>query len=141
MPLSNKPSTGDGVPALGANTPFTYCHRLHQGHEFDALFRHKEFQVQHAFASILAKKNALETNRLGMICSKKIAAKAVTRNRIKRHIREVFRQQVTRQRLPNQCLDILVLCKPNIAQADRQTLRNTLLASFDRLITKAQQKT
>ena len=139
MPLPDKPSTGDGVPVLGANTPFTPCHRLHQHQEFDALFRHKEFQVQHAFAALLAKKNTLETNRLGIICSKKIAAKAVDRNRIKRQIREVFRQQVTQQILPNQCLDILVLCKPKIAKADRQALRNSLHSAFDSLITKAQQ--
>ncbi len=116
---------------------FSYSHRLHQHDEFDDVFQNTDIRINHSSISVLAKRNTLQCNRLGIILGKKTLAKAVARNSIKRQIREIFRQNVTGKSFTLQSLDILVLCKPNINKTDRQTLRNVLLSSFDKLATKA----
>jgi ribonuclease P protein component len=56
---------------------------------------------------IFFSKNTFENSRLGIIASKRLFSKAVDRNRIKREIREAFRQHTIKA----SCLDLVVLVK------------------------------
>lgn len=68
--------------------------------------------------------------RLGLAISRKHARRAVDRNRIKRIAREAFR--VRRQQLPP--VDIIVLSRAGVTEADRAALRSEL----DRLLENLQ---
>jgi len=73
--------------------------------------------------TILIRVNQLTHPRLGLIVSKKCARKAVQRNRIKRQIRESFRQYWTT--LGN--VDIVVMAKTGLAEKPNWDIRNSLL--------------
>lgn len=66
--------------------------------------------------------------RLGLAISKRCAQRAVARNRIKRVVRESFR--LTRWRL--KAIDLVVLCRPDAADADTATLRASLATHWMR---------
>jgi ribonuclease P protein component len=70
---------------------FPASHRLLRSEEFDAVFQNRDFSVSSRSFLLLARKNALDSNRLGMVIAKKNLPRAVDRNRVKRCIREVFR--------------------------------------------------
>ena len=71
---------------------------------------------------MLYRPSGRDSARLGLAVAKKRLKRAVDRNRIKRLIRESFRQQ--RDRLKG--LDIVVLVKPGIEKADNRTLLDAL---------------
>lgn len=64
-----------------------------------------------------------------MAVSRRVSKRAVDRNRIKRLVRESFRQQ--RARLPVQ--DILVIALPEAAKANAESLRTELAKHWQRL--------
>ena len=78
----------------------------------------------------LARKNNLTNPRLGITVPKKRVKKAVGRNRIKRIIRESFRQQ--QHRLPN--IDIVIIAKTGIADLTNQELNLLLEKLWKKLI-------
>jgi ribonuclease P protein component len=59
--------------------------------EFTAALSGKAVAVRRHF-SVFAQTNTVGSSRIGVVVSKKVAARAVDRNRIKRLVREVFRQ-------------------------------------------------
>jgi ribonuclease P protein component len=69
------------------------AHRLTCAREFDAVFNSNEIRASSRFFLILALGNGMETSRLGTVVSKKVAKNAVNRNRIRRLIKESFRQE------------------------------------------------
>ena len=71
---------------------------------------------------VLGKNNDLGYARLGMAISMKIAGNAVRRNRLKRAVRESFRQAGAT--LP--AIDFVVMAKAGATQADRSKLRHSL---------------
>ncbi len=70
--------------------------------------------------------------RIGVVVSRRVSTKAVTRNRIKRQIRESFR---THQAML-QGLDIVAIAQPDAAAADNATLAGSLGAHWRRLAPK-----
>ena len=79
--------------------------------------------------------NDLGHPRFGLTVSRRVG-NAVTRNRVKRYLREAIRKQ--RKRIPG--LDIVVIAKPSAKHCDSMSLRDqiteladTLVASFDTL--------
>jgi ribonuclease P protein component len=72
--------------------------------------------------TVLAVPNTLESPRLGLAISRKVARTAVERNRIKRIIRESFRRNRD-QLCP---LDIVVLGRSDISSQDNGTLSTAL---------------
>lgn len=74
------------------------------------------------YFTLLAVRNDLEHPRLGLAIAKKNVKKAVTRNLIKRTVRENFR--LRRQAIKN--LDIVVLARREAADASSPILRKSL---------------
>ena len=108
---------------------FPSSRRLLRPEEYDVVFNSREYSVNNGLLLVLAKKNNLGFNRLGLIVGKKSLRKAVDRNRIKRQLRESFRQ------LDSLSLDIVVLVRPGVS-VDIQ-VRKTIIKSLDNLKQKA----
>lgn len=68
--------------------------RLKSRPQFDRVFDHKCISRDKYFA-VYACPNNEQMSRLGLVVSRRVSNRAVDRNRIKRQIREDFRQSVT----------------------------------------------
>jgi len=101
----------DSRSSIPISAKFTVAHRLLREDGFDHVI-HAE-NISDIYFRIFFVRNGKENSRLGIIASKKILPSAVHRNRVKRIIREVFRQHNI-----NICkLDIVVMVKHAYAQA------------------------
>jgi ribonuclease P protein component len=78
---------------------------------------------------ILAKENQETYHRLGLAIAKKQLARAVDRNRIKRLAREAFRQLEAQA----PALDMVVLARSGLREADNRTVTSSLNTLFHRL--------
>ena len=72
--------------------------------------------------------NAVNTGRLGITVSKKVSKRAVDRNKIKRLVRESFRD--LHKSLMNN--DFVIIARKNAAKADNGTINETLIKMFKR---------
>lgn len=79
---------------------------------------------------LLFKKNLLSPGRLGIIVSKRVAKKAVTRNRIKRTIRESFR--LWQEKIKG--FDIVIIARQQCDVVDNKKLREGLELLWQKLI-------
>lgn len=86
------PDSQFSTPASQFSVPanFTAAHRLLRGDGFGHVIRAES--VANEYFKIFFSRNDGENAKLGIIASKKVLPRAVCRNRIKRVIREVFRQ-------------------------------------------------
>lgn len=66
--------------------------RLQKNKDFDLVFRGGKSYYSEFFG-LKIKKNSLNYNRFGFIVSLKVSKKAVERNRLKRQVREIIREQ------------------------------------------------
>lgn len=85
--------------------------------------------------TVLARENNIETARLGLAISKKHCRKAAARNRIKRVIRESFRQQ--QQALAG--LDVVVINQSAASLATNGAMTESLERHWQRCIEKRKQ--
>ena len=110
---------------------FPLSHRLLNSEEFDAVFDQKDYSVSNKSLLVLASKNSLGFNRLGLIVGKKSLPRAVDRNKVKRQLREAFR------RLEPMGMDIVVLVRPGIRAKvpvkDNETVGKTIFQTLDNL--------
>lgn len=81
------------------------------------------------YFTVFALANATHHSRLGLTVSRRVAALAVVRNRIKRHVRESYR--LVKTTLPS--VDIVILANSAAATADATTLRRSLSHHFSRI--------
>ena len=81
---------------------------------------------------MLSRRNEINTARLGLTVSRRVARLAVDRNRLKRLAREVFRCQ---QNLPP--LDFVVMANKAAPAAENSILRDSLQRHFDGIIKRA----
>ena len=115
---------------MTATTPLRFPRRAHlrASAEFQAVFGEGK-RVSGAYLRLQARLHAdAELARLGLTVSKRVSKLAVVRNRLRRLLREVFRQQ--RATLP--AGDYVLIAKPEAARADNAALRADLLSLFER---------
>ncbi len=74
--------------------------------------------------------NQTERNRFGILISVKVSKKAVVRNKIKRQIREIIKEQMSKMR---QGYDCAVICLPGIAEKDYEDIKKSLMGHFGKL--------
>ncbi|MBT4162928.1 MAG: ribonuclease P protein component [Gammaproteobacteria bacterium] len=109
---------------------FPTSRRLCSSEEFDTVFQDREYVVRHACFLFLAKINEQGFNRLGLVIAKKNVHLAVDRNRIKRKVREAFRQMP----VIGDGVDIVVLARPGV-RTEKQVSR-TIDNLFQDLVRK-----
>ncbi len=114
--------------------------RLLKPEEFSHVFK-KPMRSSDRYLTILAVRAVVENTeknektdlklkaRLGLAISKKNARRAVDRNRIKRLIRESFRQHLVK--LP--AIDIVVMAKPVTKNAENQQIFHSLQRHWAKL--------
>jgi ribonuclease P protein component len=117
---------------------FSRHSRLLKEADFKSVFQQPIRSGDESFR-ILARANGIQRHRLGMAVAKKGCATAVGRNRIKRVIRENFRQTMAGQS-PEQALDIVVLSTAAATNHCNKTLDKSLFAHWQRLIGKAESR-
>ncbi|MGH9338424.1 MAG: ribonuclease P protein component [Acidobacteriota bacterium] len=106
---------------------FPKSERLHKRREYAAAYeRGQKVQGDHLVLYVL--ENHLAFNRLGLTVSRRIG-NSVTRSRIKRRLREVFRTNRTAISPPS---DIIVNAKRSAARVSYQALRDDFLSALQR---------
>lgn len=108
--------------------------RLLTPSQFSRIFDHPIKAVSDHF-TLLAKFNDNEHPRLGLTIAKKKEKTAVGRNRIKRVIRESFR--LNQHNMPN--IDIVVLARDKIGDADNQQLHKQLNKLWKKIALRSEQ--
>lgn len=108
---------------------FPKTNRVVDKKDYSRVFNEAERVVASSLV-LLYCNNSLDHCRLGLAISKKHVAKAVQRNRIKRLIREFFRQRKT------QCtgLDIVFVSRPALGGADKPLLLRNLEDMWRKLV-------
>jgi ribonuclease P protein component len=100
--------------------------RLRASRDFGRVFA-QPARASDRFFTVLARPNDAGLARLGLAISRKVAKRAVDRNRLKRIARETFRKQS----LP--ALDFVILARGDAAAAPSHVLAESLAAHFARL--------
>ena len=108
---------------------FSKNQRLLTKAEFQSVFDQAK-KINQRYLLLLFKKNTQPSSRLGIIVSKRVAKKAVTRNRIKRTIRESFRQW--QQKITG--FDIIIIARQQCDVQDNKKLREGLDLLWQKLI-------
>jgi ribonuclease P protein component len=103
--------------------------RLRKRAQFDRVFDQKCSSGDRLFAVHAARMDDLGP-RLGLVVSRRVSTKAVTRNRIKRLVRESFRLA-----LPElDSLDIVVVARSATATETAATIRTSLTRHWKKVI-------
>lgn len=102
--------------------------RLRRPAEFELVFKQNERARTDALL-VMARPNNLRYARLGMVIAKRLLPRAVDRNRVKRCVRETFRQ--LRSDLPACDFVVRLIAKP-VAGREAQDLARTLVRAGQR---------
>ena len=119
-----------GASLVSDTAGFSPDQRLHTPAEFGRVFA-EPARSSDRFFTVLARPSGRSAARLGLTVSRRVAKRAVDRNRIKRLARESFRQHPA---LPP--WDFVVLARAGTDRAERVALRASLDRHFEQL-TKA----
>lgn len=111
--------------------------RLLSSSEFQRVFDAVDWKVSSQHILLLTRKNELNQPRLGLVIAKRHVKLAVQRNRVKRIIRESFRQH---QHELNG-VDIVVLIRPGINKQDNAILFKQLNSLWRKLNKKRHSNT
>jgi len=111
-----------------ARGPFPRQARLLSSDDFGRVFKRAQRSADQDF-TILSRSNDLGWARLGLVVSRKVSPRAVERNRIKRMVRESFRQH--QDQLGQ--LDLVVIGKPAAAARSRTELTRSLERHWSRI--------
>ena len=109
---------------------FSKAYRLVSKHDFQSVFAESN-KISRHFLLALHRSTSLPCPRLGMIISKRYVKTAVSRNRLKRLIRESFRHHAHLL----QGLDIIVLMRKKWTNDMQQKLQGEIEALWQALIT------
>ena len=106
---------------LSPARPFKPAQRLRKKSEFDRVYRDARRSAD-AFFAILARNTGAGVPRLGLAIAARIVGNAVRRNRIKRLVRESFRQH--QHELP--AVDLVVNARSGARDADNAAITRSL---------------
>ena len=95
--------------------------RLTKNFEFKKVYEARR-RWSSPFFTMYVKKNQLDKTRLGVSISKKVG-KSVLRNKIKRRIKEIFRNNMEKIK---KGYDVVISVKPEAANADFKSMENQL---------------
>ncbi|MEM9384083.1 MAG: ribonuclease P protein component [Pseudomonadota bacterium] len=118
---------------MAAAYAFPREHRLTAKRAFDRVFK-QGVRSRDAHFTVLACPNDAPGARLGLAVSRKTARRATVRNRIKRQVRESFRQ-VYRNLPP---ADFVVIAKGPSANLEGTAMRESLSRHWRRLVRKCE---
>ncbi len=107
---------------------FPRCARLTGQHAFADVFA-QPVKSSDRYFTVFARPNHLTYPRLGLAISRKVAKSAVVRNRIKRIVREDFRQR--QQQLGG--LDYVVMARAGLAEQEHAVLSVSLQRHWQRI--------
>lgn len=102
---------------------------LRRKKDFDRVFE----AGQSFYCPILAiksKKNDLEFNRFGIIISLKVSKKAVIRNKIRRRIREILKNNIVKNK---ENRDFVIIVSKNIIDKDFQEIKENILKILEKI--------
>ena len=116
---------------------FSKAQRLLNSDEFSKVFNDAPFRASNPQFLILSRPNQHSAPRLGIVVAKKHVRKAHARNRIKRLIRESFRQK--QHHLP--AIDAIVLARKGADTLTNPETYTALDGLWKRLSQKAKRKT
>lgn len=104
--------------------PYSYSrrYRLASKQEVQSVFDAKPKKFSHHYLLVLTTPNQLGYARLGIIVGKQHVRLAVDRNRVRRIIRESFRQQ----KVELKGFDLIVMVRAQCAKLDSKTIRNDI---------------
>jgi len=111
---------------------FPRAYRLLTPHDYQPVFKQPDIRLSTTHLLVLAKKNNLHHPRLGLAITKKRAPLAVTRNNIKRHIRNSFR--LHKKELHH--YDIVFLLRKNINKQNLATIPSETQQCIEQLLAK-----
>ncbi len=102
--------------------------RLHEKADFQLVFARSDKTVDHCF-TVRYRCNQSSHARLGLAVSRRTSKRAVVRNRIKRVVRESFRQH----RWQLQGFDVIVISRSAAASCDNSALFASLIRHWTKL--------
>ncbi|MAZ89542.1 MAG: ribonuclease P protein component [Cellvibrionaceae bacterium] len=114
---------------------FSKSLRLLNASDYQSVFNDASLRASHQHLLILSRPNLSDSPRLGLVIAKKHIRLAVQRNRIKRILRESFRQH--QQQLGG--VDAVVLARAGLDKLDNEQLHKLFRKQWGRIIKKAKQ--
>jgi len=116
---------------MGASFMLQREHRLTDKRDFQKVFHHGQSFANRYLVLYFVRNSEREHFRVGFSVSKKVG-KAVTRNRVKRLLREAFRLEKGMVKEP---MDFVVIARPSAAELDFEKIRQNvqhLLRNMDK---------
>ena len=120
---------GQTPPYALTSNRFPRQSRLLLPKEFENVLRKREVLINASPLQVLAVSNSLNMPRLGLVIGKRVAPRAVDRNRVRRLVRESFRTHAAG--LP--ALDVVVMQKQRASPGQPPMLADVLEAVWRRL--------
>lgn len=114
---------------------FLRSHRIVTKADYDVTLD-QPLKISHKYLLILFKPNQITHGRLGLMVGKRVAAHAVTRNRIKRVVRESFRAKQTQLK----GFDIVVIARHQCGTLSKVELRKGIDTLWEKLISQYQKR-
>jgi len=143
IPLVPGAANGDVPPACRerhAKAPLPRSARILKAVDFNRVFERNAASNDGCFR-LIARPSKTSVHRVGMAISRKVHRNAVERNRIKRIVRESFRQwrasSAANAHLP---LDIVVLARPTAARRDNSDLFKSLERHWPVLVSRTAER-
>ncbi len=120
---------------MSTSLAFRKHQRLLNARDFKSVFDDAPFRASHQHLLLLSRSNQTDSARLGLVIAKKNIRHAVDRNRVKRLIRESFRQH--QHQLAG--LDVIVLARRGLDELDNPSIYKLLSKQWQRIIRKRDQ--
>ena len=105
--------------------------RIRKKKEFLVLYK-KGYRYKSKFFSLIGLSNALTYSRVGVVASKKVG-NAVTRNRAKRRMRELFRRNKNLLAYP---VDLIIVAMPAMREASWPELKESYFQAIGKIFEK-----